>query len=86
VRRVRLRIEHQRFFRELLRDTGRTVGRIDGRFTGWEDDGGGEAISYDPSIAAITGPYTAAFNSHVRTVLSYESDLAYEVLTGRVQP
>lgn len=86
VRRVRLRIEHQRFFRELLRDTGRTVGRIDGRFTGWEDDGGGEAISYDPSIAAITGPYTAAFNSHVRTGLNYESDLAYEVLTGRVQP
>ena len=86
VRRVRLRIEHHRFFRELLRAPGRTVGRIDGRFTGWEDDGGGEKPSYDPSIAAITGPYTAAFNSHVRSSLGYVSDLPYEVLSGRVQP
>ncbi|HLU54050.1 MAG TPA: peptidase S10 [Pseudonocardia sp.] len=86
VRRVRLRIEHQRFFRELLRERGRTVGRIDGRFTGWEPDDGGEAPSYDPSIAAITGPYTAAINSHVRTTLGYANDLPYEILTSRVQP
>jgi carboxypeptidase C (cathepsin A) len=86
VRRVRLRIEHQRFFRELLRDSGRTVGRIDGRFTGWEADDGGEVPGYDPSIAAITGPYTAAINSHVRTTLGYSNDLPYEILTGRVQP
>jgi carboxypeptidase C (cathepsin A) len=86
VRRVRLRIEHQRFFRELLRASGRTVGRIDGRFTGWEPDSGGELPSYDPSIAAITGPYTAALNSHVRSALGYANDLPYEILTGRVQP
>ena len=83
---MRLRIEHNRFFRELLRDSGRTVGRIDGRFAGWEPDDGGELPSYDPSIAAITGPYTAALNSHVRTALGYASDLPYEILTGRVQP
>jgi carboxypeptidase C (cathepsin A) len=86
LRRVRLRPEHHRFFRELLRDAGRTVGRIDGRFTGWEDDDGGEHPSYDPSIAAITGPYTAALYSHVRTTLGYRSDLPYEVLTPRVHP
>jgi carboxypeptidase C (cathepsin A) len=86
VRRVRLRIEHQRFFRELLRGSGRTVGRIDGRFTGWEADDGGEMPGYDPSIAAITGPYTAAINSHVRTTLGYANDLPYEILTGRVKP
>ncbi|TWF80748.1 carboxypeptidase C (cathepsin A) [Pseudonocardia hierapolitana] len=86
VRRVRLRIEHQRFFREVLRTSGRTVGRIDGRFTGWEADDGGEVPGYDPSIAAITGPYTAAVNSHVRTTLGYANDLPYEILTGRVQP
>jgi carboxypeptidase C (cathepsin A) len=86
LRRVRLRIEHQRFFREVLRASGRTVGRIDGRFTGWEADDGGEVPGYDPSIAAITGPYTAAINSHVRTTLGYANDLPYEILTGRVQP
>lgn len=86
VRRARLRIEHQRFFRELLRDSGRTVGRIDGRFTGWEADDAGEHGTYDPSITAITGPYTAALHTHVRGTLGYASDLPYEVLSNRVKP
>jgi carboxypeptidase C (cathepsin A) len=86
LRRTRLRPEHHRFFRELLRDAGRTVGRIDGRFTGWEADDAGEHPGYDPSIAAITGPYTAALYSHVRTTLGYRSDLPYEILTARVHP
>ena len=34
----------------------------------------------------ITGPYTAMFNDYVRRDLNFESDLPYEVLTGRVQP
>ncbi|MHA6780291.1 S10 family peptidase [Pseudonocardia saturnea] len=86
VRRARLRIEHFRFFRELLRDEGRTVGRIDGRFTGWEPDDAGEGVSYDPSIAAIVGPYTAAVNAYVRGELEYASDLPYEGLSDRVHP
>lgn len=86
VRRARLRIEHLRFFRELLRDEGRTVGRIDGRFTGWEPDDAGESVGHDPSIAAITGPYTAAVNAYVRGELGYASDLPYEGLSDRVHP
>lgn len=83
---VRLRPEHLRFFRELLRSEGRTVGRLDGRFLGWESDDAGSAITTDPSYSAITGPYTAALNHYVRVELEYESDLPYEVLTDRVQP
>ncbi|HEX2299025.1 MAG TPA: peptidase S10, partial [Pseudonocardiaceae bacterium] len=86
VSRVRLRPEHQRFFRELLRTDGLVVGRLDGRFTGWDADDGGEHPSVDPSLAAITGPYTAALNHHVRSTLEYASDLPYEVLTDRVRP
>jgi carboxypeptidase C (cathepsin A) len=86
VRRVRLRIEHQRFFRELLRPRGLTVGRLDGRFTGWESDDAGERNSYDPSAAAIGGAYSAALNSHVRGALGYASDLPYEIVTDRVHP
>jgi carboxypeptidase C (cathepsin A) len=86
VRRVRLRIEHHRFFRELLRSRGLTVGRMDGRFTGWEADDGGERGSYDPSTAAIDGAYAAAANAHLRGTLGYHSDLPYEFDTDRVQP
>ncbi|HEY2723391.1 MAG TPA: peptidase S10, partial [Pseudonocardiaceae bacterium] len=40
----------------------------------------------DPAHVAITGPYTAALNHHVRAELDYHSDLPYELLTDRVRP
>jgi carboxypeptidase C (cathepsin A) len=86
VDRVNLRPEHIRFLTELLRDQRRVVGRIDGRFTGWDTDYGREQWTSDPSIDAITGPYAAALNHYVRAELGYESDLPYEALTSRVQP
>jgi carboxypeptidase C (cathepsin A) len=86
VDRVNLRPEHIRFFTEVLRSRRQTVGRIDGRFTGWEADYGKEQWSSDPSIDAITGPYAAALNHYVRGELEYQSDLPYEVLTSRVHP
>ncbi len=84
--RVNLRPEHIRFLTELLRHRHRTVGRIDGRFTGWDSDYGRETWTSDPSIDAIVGPYTAALNQYVRAELGYASDLPYEILTDRVQP
>ena len=84
--RVDLRPEHVRFLTELLRDQRKTVGRIDGRFTGWDSDYGRERWTTDPSIDAIIGPYAAALNHYVRAELGYSSDLPYEVLTDRVHP
>ncbi|WP_236789339.1 S10 family peptidase [Amycolatopsis sp. GM8] len=81
VDRVNLRIEHIRFFTELLRDRGLTTGRMDGRFTTWEPDGGREQMSDDASISRIIGAYSAAFNHYVRTELEYENDLPYEILS-----
>jgi carboxypeptidase C (cathepsin A) len=86
VDRVELRIEHVRFFTELLRRQRRTVGRLDGRFAGWDEDYGREHWSADPSYHAILGPYTAAVNQYLRTELGYANDLPYEVLSRRVQP
>ncbi len=81
-----LRIEHQRFFRELLRDRRLVTGRLDARFTGWERDDSAELPSHDPSYTAIHGPYAGALNHYVRQELGYSSDLPYEILTSRVQP
>ena len=86
VDRVNLRPEHIRFLTELMRDQRRVVGRIDGRFLGWDTDYGREQWTSDPSIDAITGPYAAALNHYVRAELGYEIDLPYETLTSRVQP
>jgi carboxypeptidase C (cathepsin A) len=86
VDRVNLRPEHIRYLTELMRDRRRTVGRIDGRFLGWDSDCGRETWATDPSMDAIIGPYTAVLNHYVRADLGYASDLPYEVLTERVRP
>ncbi|TCO52206.1 carboxypeptidase C (cathepsin A) [Kribbella antiqua] len=78
--RVNLRIEHMRFFAELLRSRRQVVGRLDGRFTGWDADYAGETPRKDPSFSAIIGPYTAALNHYVRVELEYKNDLPYEIL------
>ena len=75
-----LRVQPHRFMKELLRDQGRTVGRLDSRFTGIDYDRGGESPEYDPLFPFIMGGYTAAFNQYVRTELEFESELNYEIL------
>ncbi len=86
VQRTNLRINIMRFTKELLRDERRTTGRLDSRFKGIDRDAAGETWEFDPSMAAITGPYTAALNDYVRTEMKFESDLPYEILTSRVHP
>lgn len=84
VDRVNLRIEHVRFFTELLRGDGLVTGRMDGRFTTWEPDGGREHMSDDASVSRIIGAYSAAFNHYVRAELQYDNDLPYEILSTDV--
>ncbi|MDQ6893625.1 MAG: peptidase S10 [Acidobacteriota bacterium] len=81
-----LRVTLPRFTKELLRDQRRTVGRLDSRFLGIDRDAGGERSDYDPSMAAIRGPYGATVNDYIHTELKYDNDLPYELLTGRVRP
>jgi carboxypeptidase C (cathepsin A) len=81
-----LRIQAARFMAELLREQKRTVGRYDSRYKGINADGVSERPDYDPSYAAVQGPFTAALNQYVRGELKYQSDLPYEILTGRVHP
>ena len=84
--RTDLRIAIFRFCKELLRDKRRSVGRLDSRFTGIDRDSAGEVPEEDPSMSAITGPYTATFYDYIRGELKYESDLPYEILTPKVWP
>jgi carboxypeptidase C (cathepsin A) len=77
-----LRVDEGHFTKELLRDQGQIVGRLDSRFTGPDRSGISETTSYDPSQSAIRPPYTAMFNQYVRTELGYKSDLEYYILGG----
>lgn len=81
-----LRINISRFDKELMRGQRRTVGRLDSRFIGMDVDAAGERPEFDPSMSAIMGPYTGVINDYVRRELKYETDIPYEILTGKVQP
>ena len=83
---AKLRVPMWRFGKELLRKKSRTVGRYDSRYTGIDADDVGENSEYDPSEAAIFGPFTATINDYLRNDLKFEDDRVYEILTGAVQP
>jgi carboxypeptidase C (cathepsin A) len=80
-----LRIEITMFCKELLRDEKRTVGRLDARFKGMDANNAADIPDFDPSMAAIRPPYTAAFNHYVRTELGYLTDAEYYILGGGIK-
>jgi carboxypeptidase C (cathepsin A) len=80
-----LREPAMRFFYDLLKDENRSIGRFDSRFTGIRNNPGTDGPDFDPSFAAVSGPFTATFNDYVRHELKYESDLPYETLAN-VEP
>ena len=86
IERTNLRVEIFRFTKELLRDQGKTVGRLDTRFTGTDLDAAGEQPEFDPSSVSLDGPYAAMFNDYIRRELGFESDLVYERLSRKVWP
>jgi len=70
--RANLRINEARFTKELMRETGTTVGRVDSRFAGNMINQIGESAVWDPMLTAIGPGYLAAFMDY------YQSDLEVE--------
>lgn len=80
--RTNLRVTPGRFYRELLRDRGLSVGRLDSRYTGRDRDAAGEEPDNDPSFYGIDAGYTAAINQWVRTSLNYRPNRDYGTIGG----
>ena len=78
-----LRVTPGRFFKELLRDRGLTVGRLDSRYTGKDYDSAGENVDNDPSFYGIDAGFTAAVNKWERDALGFKTDREYQSI-GRV--
>jgi carboxypeptidase C (cathepsin A) len=72
-----LRVKLGEFMAELMRREGKTVGRIDARFTGdtldlLEEDG-----AFDPEGPAVGGAFTAAVNEYTHNELKFGKDMVY---------
>jgi carboxypeptidase C (cathepsin A) len=72
-----LRIEAERFTRELLRERKRAVGRYDSRLHGAVLFAAAEQPDFDPSLTSVRPAFTSAFNSYVRSELGYRTDREY---------
>ncbi len=77
--RTNLRVEPTRFRKELLRDRGQTIGRLDTRYLGEDYDDAGEFPEADPAGYAIAGAYTAAMNDYLTRTLTVDMDRPYTV-------
>jgi carboxypeptidase C (cathepsin A) len=80
-----LRVEENRFYKELRRKDGLSIGRLDARFTGTDLDNAGEYVSFDPSFTNIDGPFTSALNDYFQKELNFKEEKPYNIF-GPVSP
>jgi carboxypeptidase C (cathepsin A) len=73
------------FWKELLRDKGYTVGRLDSRYLGIDRKDAGERPDYNSELTSWLHSFTPAINYYLREVLKYKTDVKYN-LFGPVHP
>jgi len=78
-RNANLRISHTQFVQELLRSRGEQAGRVDSRFSGVSFNLLAEQMSYDPFLADIGAPFTAAFKDYYHEQLKVPRDKDYHI-------
>jgi carboxypeptidase C (cathepsin A) len=79
-----LRVNLPQFMEQLQRSRGLTTGRLDARFSGLTYDLLAEYADYDPQSNAITGAFTAAFNTYVRDDLKFGQDKSYRAISDNI--
>lgn len=73
------------FWKELLRDKGFTVGRLDSRYKGIDRRDGGEQPDFNAELISWEHSFTPAINMYLREELKFKTDLKYYVF-GPVNP
>jgi len=73
------------FWKELLRDKGYTIGRLDSRYLGIDKKDAGDKVDYNAELTSWLHSFTPAINYYLRDVLGYKTDLTYNMF-GPVHP
>ena len=80
-----LSIPFDYFWKELLRDQGKTVGRLDSRYIGMDKKDAGQRPDYNSELTSWEHSFTPAINMYLRDELGYKTDLNYYIF-GPVRP
>ncbi|MEM9664106.1 MAG: carboxypeptidase, partial [Bacteroidota bacterium] len=73
------------FWKELLRDEGFTIGRLDSRYKGIDRTNAGERYDYPAELTSWNHAFAPAINHYLRDELGFQTDLQYN-LFGPVRP
>jgi len=73
------------YWKELLRDEGFTIGRLDSRYKGIDKKDAGESPDYNSELTSWLHSFTPAINYYYRNVLNYKTDVKYNMF-GSVRP
>jgi carboxypeptidase C (cathepsin A) len=73
------------YWKELLREKGLTVGRLDSRYLGIDRKQAGDRVDYNAELTSWLHSFTPAINHYLRDVLGYKTDLKYNMF-GDVRP
>jgi carboxypeptidase C (cathepsin A) len=73
------------FWKELLRDKGYTIGRLDSRYLGIDRKDAGQTPDYNAELNSWLHAFTPAINMYLRDELHYKTDLKYYMF-GPVHP
>ncbi len=79
-----LRIDLGAFSQALLHDQRKMTGRLDSRFSTYNQNPGSDRTAFDISNSSIRNTFTPVLNDYVRTELKYYSDRLYYILGGGI--
>jgi carboxypeptidase C (cathepsin A) len=73
------------FWKDLLRDEGKTIGRLDSRYLGIDRKDAGVRPDYSPELTSWLHSFTPAINHYIQKELNFETDIKYNMF-GPVRP
>lgn len=73
------------FWKELMREKGFTVGRLDSRYLGMDKKNAGDRPDYNSELTSWLHSFTPAINFYLREHLDYNTDIKYNMF-GPVRP
>ena len=67
------------FWKELLRDQGKTIGRLDSRYLGIDRKDAGIKPDYNAELTSWLHSFTPAINHYIRKDLKFKTDIKYSL-------
>ncbi len=80
-----LQVPTSAFWKELLREEGFTIGRLDSRYKGMDRSDAGTRPDFNSELTSWLHSFTPAINYYYTNVLNYKTDIKYNMF-GPVRP